>query len=348
MKKLIILLVISVSSLALAQTPHLNQNSFIIVDPSSGYSITLLPGTLTGNQTITFPNSTGTLSTGSGLTLPYSGSVSSAGPAFSISNTGAGVAISTTGSINLSGASNAYMIAGQTILQASNPYNNYSIGIGVDATADGVTNTAIGFSSMQTNIGSSDVGNTAVGVTSLASIGSGGGSDYNTAIGREAGFNIENGHTSGGRNTFLGADADVPVGAVNGITNATAVGFQAIVTASDMIQLGNPSVTLVQTSGDISTGGLKGAGAQSGGGAASNKYAEQYTVTTGNDGESTNTLTINNSKILGSTSVVVVSLANNCPAAPILYATPGVGTLTIKGTGLWTNGDIINYIIVNP
>jgi hypothetical protein len=104
---------------------------------------------------------------------------------------------------------------------------------------------------MQVNTGGT--GNTAVGVTSLASLN---GSDYNTAIGREAGFNVQNGHTSGGRNTFLGSDADVPPGGgYNGITGATAVGFQAIVTASNTMQLGSPSLTLVNTSGGITAAG---------------------------------------------------------------------------------------------
>ncbi|HYM20818.1 MAG TPA: hypothetical protein VEW28_07435 [Candidatus Kapabacteria bacterium] len=144
--------------------------------------------------------------------------------------------------------------SGKTLMRID-ATNNFSIGIGADANALGNTNTAIGFSSMQTNTGL-PVGNTAVGVTSLSTINAAG-DDYNTAIGREAGFNIENGHASGGgRNTFLGADADVPPGAPGtGITNSTGVGFQAVVTAANMIQLGNSSVTLVNTSGNIHTAG---------------------------------------------------------------------------------------------
>jgi hypothetical protein len=61
--------------------------------------------------------------------------------------------------------------------------------------------------------------------------------NYNTAIGDNAGL----GNTSGSNNTFLGSGANAGT-----YTNATAIGNGAIVTASNMVRIGNASVSVVQ------------------------------------------------------------------------------------------------------
>lgn len=72
------------------------------------------------------------------------------------------------------------------------------------------------------------------------------GSD-NVIMGANAGANL----TSGANNTALGYGADV--GAA--LTNATAIGNGATVSASNTIQLGNNSVLMTNTAGQISVGG---------------------------------------------------------------------------------------------
>jgi hypothetical protein len=119
---------------------------------------------------------------------------------------------------------------------------------------DGINNTAIGAYALWENTNSK---NTAVGTNALRS---NDGASENTAIGFDALYN-NSGYAStavgayalynnsGGKNTGVGYGADVSVGYY--LTNATAIGFNAIVDASDKIQLGNTNVTVVQTSGTM-------------------------------------------------------------------------------------------------
>ena len=62
-------------------------------------------------------------------------------------------------------------------------------------------------------------------------------------------------NTDGTFNSALGSGADVGSGS---LTNATAIGANAIVNASNTIQLGNTSVTAVNTSGTITAAGFNG------------------------------------------------------------------------------------------
>ncbi|GAB3997885.1 hypothetical protein GCM10028807_44090 [Spirosoma daeguense] len=79
-------------------------------------------------------------------------------------------------------------------------------------------------------------GNTAIGDGSFLNSTSG---TENTAIGRYAGIN----NTTGSRNTFIGTAASNPVGSGN-LTNATAIGYNASVTASNALVLGNNQVNV--------------------------------------------------------------------------------------------------------
>ena len=128
---------------------------------------------------------------------------------------------------------------------------NYGIGANaLNALTSGDYNVALGYDAAKSvSIGSD---NTAIGASALsATTGSG-----NTAFGRLAGA----GNVSGTNNTFLGQSSDA---SPNNLTNATAIGYGATVTASNTIQLGNGSVTNVNTSGTITTTGSVGIGTTS-------------------------------------------------------------------------------------
>jgi len=93
-------------------------------------------------------------------------------------------------------------------------------------------NTAIGYQALFFNTTGFD--NVALGVDALYSNTTGNG---NTAIGK----NTMVAHVTGDNNTAIGFNANVG----NGITNATAIGYQATVTSSNKIVLGNASATTV-------------------------------------------------------------------------------------------------------
>jgi hypothetical protein len=102
---------------------------------------------------------------------------------------------------------------------------------------DGKQNTALGKSSLYRN--SSGNWNTAIGDSAMfKTTGSG-----NTAVGDSALYT----NVGGSRNTAIGQSADV---ASAGYTNATAIGYGAIASASNRVQIGNTSVT--QIGGQVS------------------------------------------------------------------------------------------------
>jgi hypothetical protein len=129
----------------------------------------------------------------------------------------------------------------------------------------GVNNTAYGSGTLSFN--NTGFENTAAGYTALYYNTTG---NRNTANGNSAleknttgSGNVANGekslysNTTGSNNTAIGNGADV---GSNNLTNATAIGNGAMVTASNTIQLGSASVTLVQTSGTISATAFIGDG----------------------------------------------------------------------------------------
>jgi trimeric autotransporter adhesin len=126
------------------------------------------------------------------------------------------------------------------------------------ATNNGVYNTAIGSGAMRSN--TTGVRNTAMGYQSLYYNETG---YYNTAIGYAALYSNTTGHENtalglwagdswqtGYYNTFVGNSADA---GVEGLFNATAIGYGAIVTASNMVRLGNDAVTLIQGAVNFTT-----------------------------------------------------------------------------------------------
>lgn len=121
----------------------------------------------------------------------------------------------------------------------------------------GMENTAVGYNALYTN--TQGFNNTAVGSNALYALNSNGGQAIsNTALGVYAGNKITtgNGNTAigtsagttvqgGSNNTFLGFAANVSAGGA-AFTNATAIGYFAIVNASNKVRIGNTSVTVVE------------------------------------------------------------------------------------------------------
>jgi len=118
------------------------------------------------------------------------------------------------------------------------------------ANSSGTGNTAIGFNAMYANIGgynNSSFGyqsmqsnrtgafNTAIGLTSLFYNNSG---SYNTVVG----YSTLSHNIAGNYLTAIGTGADV---SVDGLTNATAIGNGAVVTASNSVRIGNTAVTTI-------------------------------------------------------------------------------------------------------
>jgi hypothetical protein len=112
----------------------------------------------------------------------------------------------------------------------------------LEHSTSGSLNTGVGSNALVQNTSGSE--NTGIGYFAVNYNTSG---SYNTGIGDGA---LES-DTTGSDNTAIGATADVLTGA---LTNATAIGYGAIVPASNTVQLGNTSVTNVNTSGVMQTG----------------------------------------------------------------------------------------------
>jgi len=115
----------------------------------------------------------------------------------------------------------------------------------------GMANVGIALGSLNSVVSGSF--NVAVGEGALA----GTVDSYNTALGFQAGLRVEEQNSN--NNTFIGARSDV-VDRNLSIQNSTAVGANSIVTASNTIQLGAVSLTLVNTSGVVSATGFRGSG----------------------------------------------------------------------------------------
>ena len=158
----------------------------------------------------------------------------------------------TLSSPNLTGVRNTAF--GANILQANTTGSN-NAAIGKDAlfrSTTGEHNTALGTTSLYFN--TSGTGNTAAGWNALIYNGTG---NYNTGVGVNSIYNNVSGNyntgvgysalsapTIGNNNTAIGYSSFV--NAPQGITNSTAVGANAQVTASNMIRLGDTVVTRIE------------------------------------------------------------------------------------------------------
>ena len=122
--------------------------------------------------------------------------------------------------------------------------------IGDSANATQANNTALGFMTLDGNSGAD---NTAVGTNAMRNSGT---TSHTTAIGEDAGTGVN----TGSRNTFLGYKANVTSNSA--ISNATAIGSDAVVTSSNTIQLGadgtngTTAISNVKTTGTITAGAI--------------------------------------------------------------------------------------------
>ena len=131
------------------------------------------------------------------------------------------------------------VIVGQGNVLASLTTGSNNVGVGqytLNYLAAGSENLGMGYSAMYNTRGSNNVG---LGHNSLWTNNTG---NNNTAIGHTSGYS-----NTGSDNTFLGYNAN----SSGGISNATAIGSGATVSASNTIQLGNTSTTSVNTSGGL-------------------------------------------------------------------------------------------------
>jgi hypothetical protein len=129
--------------------------------------------------------------------------------------------------IDLAGGTN-YALSGTTQL-LSVPYALYA-----QNSLAGTGNTAMGYDALSKN--SSGMYNTAAGEGALARNSTGA---YNVAIGAEALQST----TIANSITAIGAGADI---SVDGLVNATAIGYKAIAINSNFVQIGNNQVTTIQ------------------------------------------------------------------------------------------------------
>ena len=146
------------------------------------------------------------------------------------------IAIGQSALVKNNGSGGLIPTTGPTIgVQPNNSSGNANIAIGALALSENITghsNIGIGYGSLFT------------GTTDNTS------GSYVTALGYWSGKNNKN----GSNNTYLGAMTS----AINpaNYTNSTALGYEAIVSGSNTIQLGNSSITNVRTSGTITAGAI--------------------------------------------------------------------------------------------
>jgi trimeric autotransporter adhesin len=314
---------------------------------------------------------------------------------------------------NLTQSGNNTAIGSQSLTSATSGSSNVAVGdYSMAATTDGHFNTAVGASSLQSNLSgwnstaightallsSTSGSNTAVGAMALRALTTG---VYNTAVGEAAlaqnltgymnvalglqallnnGANYSTGVgtysmravTTGASNTGLGAYTDVSNGT---FSNATAIGFLAIATASNQMMLGNGSLTQVTTSASINSGaGFRVANAATSGqylrgngtnfvssailtadlpatitatelkfAAVSNNFAGVVTAT--NAGGASQSF----SNTLVTASSAVIAVLNDADGLNyILSVTPAVGSFTVNFSAAPSADKKVSFIIVNP
>ena len=241
--------------------------------------------------------------------------------------------------------------------------NNTAIGYqALKAMTSGYNNTTVGSLALTNN--TTGHNNSALGYYSLYNNTTG---NYNTAIGRYAAYNITTGtgntalgfnamtsNTTGNYNTAIGYGANIN----DGLTNAMAIGYNASNSTSNTIQLGNSSITKVNTSGAfVSTNGTNATSTSTGsliisGGAgiSGNTYiggALNVASTTAISGATTfsggitasgtsantlNNITVQNTSTLsGATNIAGVTTISNATAST---ATNNGALVVTGGTGI--------------
>ena len=143
---------------------------------------------------------------------------------------------------SLNGGNDNTAVGTNAIRQGGAANGNRNTALGSAALSNGSApsdNTAIGYSTLAAGLTGGS--NTAVGSYAFQTNTSG---SNNVGVGKNAGIT----NTTGSNNTLIGTDANV---GANNLSNTTALGYGAVATASNTIQLGNASVTNVNTKGSI-------------------------------------------------------------------------------------------------
>ena len=216
--------------------------------PTTAISNVKTSGTLTLGA-VTYPNTNGlanqVLTATAGGTLTWTTPASSGVPysgASAALNLGAYELTSNGVTVGRGAASRSNNYAYGYAVLSANTTGNYNNAFGhqvLTANTTGQQNSAFGEYALPKNIGGNF--NTAMGTGALRENTSGSG---NTGYGQQA----LSTNSTGSNNTAIGHQADVTV---DGLSNSTAIGNNAKVSTSNTIQLGNSSVTAVNTSGAL-------------------------------------------------------------------------------------------------
>jgi len=254
-------------------------NGQIDIGNGTGFSRT----TLTAGSGISITNASGaiTIASSGAAGVPYSGANQAVDlGAYDLTVNGltigkgkkdAGIAYQYNSAIGVNALSNFSGGTKNTALGhnalASVTSTDQNIAIGVNAMGSTTQyfqqSVAVGNQALQYNQGSF---NTALGANSLSSSGLTSAATYLVGVGALALWNNTSGqnntgigsyalgsNTTGNNNSALGQGADVSSG---NLSNATAIGYNSRVSASNTIQLGNTSVTNVNTSGTVTAGAV--------------------------------------------------------------------------------------------
>ena len=132
----------------------------------------------------------------------------------------------------------------------TNATGNNNSGLGVNALyslTTGVYNTGVGVNALQN--ATTSTANTAIGFSAGQGTTTGTG---NTLLGYQTGYTATpaNANVSGSNNTWVGYNAGP--GTTTQLSNSTAIGANAVNTASNQVVLGSPAVTSVVTTGAVS------------------------------------------------------------------------------------------------
>jgi len=195
-------------------------------------------------------NTTGSYNTASGvyaLNLNTTGAKNTASgyEALSSNTTGFSNTALGTNALNSNTIGSSNTASGEYALKANitGSYNTASGRRALYTSTTGSYNTASGYEALHKNTGSY---NTASGIFALFNNTTG---NYNTSFGSYA---LEK-NTTGTHNTAIGYGADLTAGALN---NTIAIGYNAKVSSSNTIQLGNSSIDSVVTSGKLKLGNV--------------------------------------------------------------------------------------------
>jgi hypothetical protein len=195
-------------------------------------TITGLPGALAQKQT--------SLTAGSKITLSNTGTIDT------VAATHLDELLDVKTGRNNAEFSNSLLIGTTTTGTLLGATNNIGIGhLSLSTINLGKNNTGIGINTLKTTTNKENC--VAIGNYALQHVNANG----NVAVGYQSGQNI----LSGINNTFIGTKTDVTATYTN-LNNATAIGYNAKVTTSNTVKLGNSTVTHVKTDGKYTAGAV--------------------------------------------------------------------------------------------